>query len=367
MRLGEIKPAVGRTFQHIEDLIYIDGAPGAMHALERLNDIQRTPYALEMKWDGSPAIMFGNDGQGFGFADKYKKEPYRTAKQVQDGYRGDGSKSRLEFASHMAEAFELYRIAAANLMGYVEAGLMYYPGKPPILVNGELEFQANTVKYLVKANSELGKKISASKTGAAITARHSHWGGPKVPISDVWKHIGSHDVVIIPPKFIEKAPKLKDTKPLQLKITLHEKGIEQFITPTPGIAQIRNIIYRYCNQKRASGQWQAIGKDFEQYISSSPELSDKAKEKVLAKVHDDRGAVKAMFEIVREIIKIKISILNQVESASLGSMGIRAQVWNGKKWLDAGEGVVHDPIELSRPLKLVHPDFTAANANKERA
>lgn len=43
---------VGREFQHIEDLVYVEGLPGIKRALDRLAQIANNTKPLEVKWDG---------------------------------------------------------------------------------------------------------------------------------------------------------------------------------------------------------------------------------------------------------------------------------------------------------------------------
>lgn len=62
--LKEAGPAVGRKYQHIEDLVFTNGSDGGIHAAERLHSMGQQGGTIELKWDGSPVIYWGRDEQG---------------------------------------------------------------------------------------------------------------------------------------------------------------------------------------------------------------------------------------------------------------------------------------------------------------
>ena len=62
--LEAANPKAGREFQHLEDLVYIEGPTGLDRALERISHIGENSQHMEVKWDGSPAIVFGRDAMG---------------------------------------------------------------------------------------------------------------------------------------------------------------------------------------------------------------------------------------------------------------------------------------------------------------
>jgi len=50
--VGNSGSKVGREFQHLEDLVYIEGVAGVKRALDRLAQIAQNTKPLEVKWDG---------------------------------------------------------------------------------------------------------------------------------------------------------------------------------------------------------------------------------------------------------------------------------------------------------------------------
>ena len=55
---------VGREFQHLEDLLIVDGAAGGIEALEELVDASTSPSSLGFKWDGGAAVYWGRNNKG---------------------------------------------------------------------------------------------------------------------------------------------------------------------------------------------------------------------------------------------------------------------------------------------------------------
>ena len=50
--------------QHLEDLILWDGSNGAKKAIATLHQVEQQPNTVTVKWDGSPAVIFGRNEKG---------------------------------------------------------------------------------------------------------------------------------------------------------------------------------------------------------------------------------------------------------------------------------------------------------------
>ena len=67
MKLVEFKKTSGKCkaivesarIQHAEDLILFQGHQGALKAIDMLKDIAGGKQGVSIKWDGSPAVVFG--------------------------------------------------------------------------------------------------------------------------------------------------------------------------------------------------------------------------------------------------------------------------------------------------------------------
>ena len=381
--LVESMDDVGREYQHIEDLTYIQGPQGALKAIERLLQIAENSSHLEVKWDGSPAITFGRNEQGeFHLGDKYAKEYLTTPKKLYDYVtRKSQSDSRIEFANVMVQLFDYYKNATpTGYRGFLECGLMFPTSQQPKPenVNGVYSFKPNTVIYNVSANSPLGKRIGAAKTAAAATGYFKDLpglGSQREAVGDHYLPIKSSDVVIIPPTFSNTQAQLPEAqlKKLHAFVTKNAQSITNFITPdqawidtfkrNPGKAGTdwRAMIYKYVNsQVDNPGALEHLGDNMEQWAASDVILKDAGRRPIaINKIRQDKAGKQATFFVVKEIMKLKNVILNQIEKPTLASMGISATLPTGH---ESGEGFVSDPHGGKNPLKLVNRGgFTAAN------
>ena len=55
----------GARIQHAEDIVFWEGSNGAVRAVEALKNLEKGSHIdVTIKWDGSPAIIFGRDENG---------------------------------------------------------------------------------------------------------------------------------------------------------------------------------------------------------------------------------------------------------------------------------------------------------------
>ena len=55
---------VGREFNHLEDLVFIDPENGAVRAVEILRSMEQGAKDVAVKWDGYPTMYWGRDSDG---------------------------------------------------------------------------------------------------------------------------------------------------------------------------------------------------------------------------------------------------------------------------------------------------------------
>ena len=62
----------GARIDHAEDIIFWEGSAGANRVIDSIIGLAKgTTQSLTIKWDGSPAVIFGRDDKGdFVFTDK---------------------------------------------------------------------------------------------------------------------------------------------------------------------------------------------------------------------------------------------------------------------------------------------------------
>ena len=63
MRFSEFRilteAKVGREYQHLEDLVFVDGSEGANKAADILEKLGKDSSDVAIKWDGKPYSLLG--------------------------------------------------------------------------------------------------------------------------------------------------------------------------------------------------------------------------------------------------------------------------------------------------------------------
>ena len=149
-----------------------------MWVIQALRSLQGESHkAVSLKWDGSPAVIFGRNPQGeFIFTDKsgFTAKTYNgratSGKALQDillsrsGGRNADNPKYQAFAIKMRHAFEEFEKAIPeNYIGYFKGDMLYF--NTPELIDGKYSFTPQLVTYEVDSDSELGKKVGASNVG----------------------------------------------------------------------------------------------------------------------------------------------------------------------------------------------------------
>jgi hypothetical protein len=372
MRLVEFKEVDKKNvalkesrIQHAEDLIFWEGSQGAIRAIEQLQSLSKSTQSLTIKWDGSPAVVFGRNPNGeFIFTDKsgFVAKGYdgratnpEDLKSVIMGRGKDASKkkSQSQYASKMASVFNTMAEAVPeNFQGYFVGDMLYF--NTPKKTGNSLVFKPNVVQYNVDVNSELGQKIANSKVGVVVHHTLTE-DGKILPIKDLDMVQGS--VLAIPPTTINKKDPIQVKGLDQLKSLVNNSGAEiDTLLNKNKIAQMKltdlpNILYTYTNSKVDTGL-KRLGDDFLRWLAASA-VSQPKKIKIKEYVSANMNAFSKLWNLVGGIMTVKDSIINQLDSAQ----GDITATINGKP---GGEGYVLGSPEGN--MKLVkRSGFTRAN------
>ena len=132
---------------HAEDLIFWEGSKGALRSLKSFIEIETGGYKnITLKWDGSPAIVFGRNDEGkFVLTDKsgfvaksYNGRP-TTPEELEQMFmnRGKSVKSNEYklFVQNMKEIFSVFESSIPSThKGYFKGDLLYF--KTPLIQKG---------------------------------------------------------------------------------------------------------------------------------------------------------------------------------------------------------------------------------------
>jgi len=288
-------PTVGRKYQHVEDLIFTGipsknipaGAEGGRAAVRIVQGMASTGGANEIKWDGSPVVYWGRDEDGtFRLFPKnawdYLKRGTTQTKSgvstemnspedIKNFILGTGEtkpgkeKQRQDYADKLANLWPYFEQISPE-EGFLEGGLLFYPGKKlngepaQAILNpetGEYEFTPNITTFHIGKGSTLGKRIRGAKVMVAATGYYQSIGSDEGRYPDA-EGLSTKDVIVQGTTYVEKAPGI-DTDLLNdanAFIDENEQAIDSFLQrkrPGPsGEEEVVNlfgdILYKFYNE-----------------------------------------------------------------------------------------------------------------------
>ena len=374
-KLGESTLLSESRIQHIEDLIFFQGSSGAMRAVAALRSMSGDDHkAVTLKWDGSPAMVFGRDQSGeFIFTDKSGFVAVKTdgkaksAEQLQDimlnrsGGINREDPARVAFAKQLSSLFPIYEKAVpTDYRGFFKGDLLYQ-STPPV-VKKNYVFKPQIVDYAVDVESDLGKRIGASKSGIVIH-REEDANGKEGPFTSIEMFNSQQDVLVVPSVTTEQPVEVDTSAIDQLEqiIKKNAAGVDELLNDntltTQKMKALPELLYAYMNSKVDTGLTK-LGADFPTWIENRKQVSDKMKVKVLEYIGQHKVAFVALWNVVTAVMTTKDDIIGKFDSQG----GQVKQSINGQP---GGEGYV-----LANPegdMKLVpRATFSAANRGAVR-
>ena len=359
----------GARIQHIEDLILgLDGdkgVAGGKKAIAALHQIETAPSSISIKWDGSPAVIFGRNENGefvltdkSGFGAKGYNGRVTSGDDLEQMFlnraKGEIEDSRRAFASTMKDAWDkVESVIPADFRGYLHGDLLWFT--TPQAKDGRLIFKPNVTTYSVDIKSDIGKKIVNSDVGIVVHQAIDLEGNKN---SVDMSQLTGGNTFIMPPVYVTKSPgvDLPEVDRLESYLKANAKSIDDLLAvpPEQKMADFDNILYTYINNSVKAGNLDKLGKNFSEWVDSS-KLSGPKKERVVAWVQQNSNGFEAIFQFINGVMTTKNKIIKTLDSQPAD---IEAST-NGEK---GGEGYVID-----KDVKLVNrAGFTAANMRQER-
>ena len=359
----------GARIQHIEDFGIWFGSKGIAKSINTLKELETKPESMTVKWDGSPAVMFGRNEKGefvltdkSGFSAKGYDGKVTSPQAMADMFLSRGKDApdanRKAFVQKMANVWSTYESAVPkDFRGYVHGDLLFFT-TPPVN-DGYYEFTPNVVTYRVKQDSPIGKEIAQSTSGVVLHQK-VELDGSKSPVDATQLNAGR--LLIMPPVSITTAPKIKadNLDKIAGVASQHAASIDKMLDDATlkanKLASFKDVIYKYINTKTKQRQLNNLAGDWNQWLENEPKISAPMKQRIGAHVQDNKLALKALFTIIAALMQVKNDIINQLDSAETD---VQAYT-NGKR---GGEGYVVGQGDS----KLVNRSgFSAANMDKDR-
>jgi len=324
MRAREIltESKVGRNLQHLEDLAFIEGSAGAMEALSILERFGSDVSDVSIKWDGTPAVIFGRDANGdfiltdiAGFGSKSYDGRVKSADALQSMILNRGKEvddNRRAYAQAMANVWDAFESATpSGFSGFIHGDLLYK--SQPAVDNGHFVFKPNKVTYSVKTDSNIGKRISRSTAGVVIHT-HTDLNG-NVTQADP-KSLSEGNLFVMPPVLAQQPPKIDISSVNNLKsvVKKNANAIDSLLSAKPGLSDIPNIIYTYVNQMSRAGRWNELTTGFNDWLKNS-KVSPNKQAKILAMPESKYFPL--LFDLVLKIQNLKNNVIEQLDNAEM--------------------------------------------------
>lgn len=370
---------IGREYQHIENLIIINGSQGGIDAVDELLESIKNPHTLDLKCDGSAAVYWGRDSTGtFVFVPKnqWQKGLFLTKEALMHEINNTGKKRLLE----TIEEFHSSRAALANLYsrlwdifeystpvgfrGYLNGDLIFT--EPQALnENNVYQVTPNKVTYEIAANG-LGGKMKSAQAFVIVHGKLNEFG---IPAAGNIQH--ESDLVI---NLFNRKPNLivlntqrpnftissVENSLIQLKdfITQHAISIDSVVNfTTPKFSTLRKVLYDYSI---------AVGKSTEPLAFSNWLESSKISEnqKNIIKELMLHQSWNIFWSAFNKLIEVKHNILNeiyvQINDDLYNRLGFQTFIGDEP----CGEGLVKN-LKNGMIGKLITPQFRCAAINSK--
>jgi len=349
---AETKKKLGRAFNHLEDLVFFHGSAGTMEALEHLREIatEAGGKTVRMKWDGNPQIYWGRDRKGgplilAGHNGWSRGAATDSPEAVADFIANksgapktpEEKAARDQFARQFASLYPLFdRATPRDFVGFVYADGLFLQ-RPELDQEGVYNFCPNPKSktcYHVKSDSELGRKIGQARVMVVGHAYFPEFGmddSEQRPIDDFSMFNGTNELIVQGPVYNSSPVRVDDSDIVAVETYLkkHANNIDYFLQETPGLGDLKNILYTYVNQTAKSKQLDNLGvPQFFNWLKNS-KVSVNKQTKIQDLANRSQNALAAIFGLVKQIMDLKDRVIDQIES------GEKGEIWDTE-----GEGRV---------------------------
>lgn len=337
---------VGREYQHLEDLVFVDGSEGANRAADILEKLGSDSGDVAIKWDGNPTVYWGREPNGQfvlvgknGWGKNKSTSAGNLANFIKNSGKGvEEEPWREKFGNDMAGLFKTMEAATPpDFRGYVYGDLLYYEGKPFQSADGDLEFTPNKVTYTVDTNSQLGKRMSNSKVGVVVHSKFDEFGSKTgTPIKDV-QELNNNDAVVLGQTYVTHQPKVdtSDVKEIRAMADRNAQAIDSFLAPVKGLSDMKNIIYTYVNHMTRTQQLKNIDSGFFDWLAGS-KVSTNKQAKIKEMSESNPKALPAIFGLVKKIMAAKDHVIGQLDDADADVKATTAGEKGGEGYVALG-------------------------------
>ncbi len=355
---------------HPEDLVFEEGSAGARRALEAMVHTAQNPSTATVKWDGTPAIIFGRDDQGFiltdksGFGAKKYDGMARSSTMFRDMLynRKPDEPGRLEYSTQLAKLFPmLEKMLPVKFRGFIQGDVMWM--SPLEEHNGVFEIQPLKVKYTIDASSDLGKKIKKSQAGIVV---HSYFSDkteeePRAMTpAEIESLKTSPGLMVLSPVMqvrseafeLPKADIEKVQQFIQSKGPAIDRLLDSMTVSSLKISNLPDIFKSFLNFKAYQGKDGFVQQEFLNWLNSpDSKLTANKLQNVMAHLEKNKTGFDAVFKLANALVNLKYLLKAQLDAHASQNNSVLATV----KGQSGHEGFVadtpHGKIKLvNRPV-----------------
>jgi len=347
-------PKVGRAFQHVEDLVLIDGSSGANSAISRLFDLARNPQQIRWKWDGKPQVYWGREPDGkfimVGHNGWLKPDgsgksnsPQELVKFIMNtgNVTPDKQDERMRFANEYASLWALFEAATPqDFRGYVYGDLLFM--RRPPLENNAYTFTPNNVTYSVPATTVLGQRISkaiAAVVGHAYFPSFGMGDAEQQPIDDFTAFNKTQGLIVLGPRYAQQPVKIdtKKLQDLQKYVALNKNAIDNFLNDerlaAMKMAGFKGVLYNFNNTMVRQGKVSDLANTFASWLQGSSKQSAPMQQKITDWIAQNKKGFIATFAILENLRDVKNQIIDQIDKES-------SDIQQSTRGVPGGEGYV---------------------------
>jgi hypothetical protein len=336
---------------YIEDLVFQAGLNGAKQAVKIIRDTaaQTQQYAT-IKWDGSPAVIFGRKPTGeFVLTDK--------AGATAVGYDGlatspdmmarvmtnrDASAAAKGKSSDRAELTQLYReiwpyfeaAVPRGFKGYFKGDLLYFPSSPYVEDAGNFVFQPNKfggIQYRIPVNSPMGEQIAGTAVGIAI---HTYMEDPQAVeqfVSDPESQLKKVQGLMVTAATVKNLQNLKLNRGIMSELNSYTSGenaqaLQGLLNPAElraaQITDLPALMEKFINSLKGTDYSGATPQAFGEWLQAN--VTPRKYNNIVEYLKSPRSNVLGMsvaFAIWNKIHELKIDMQRQLDLQQPGQEG----------------------------------------------
>jgi hypothetical protein len=356
VRYQDIKPTskVGREFQHLEDLVFIDGSRGAQFAIGVLENLAVDTSDVMVKWDGIPTIYWGRNMLGeFVLVNKnaWGRKECTSPAMLESFILGTGCNEswRVDFAQGLTAIWDILKDETpADFRGYMFGDLLFSPSIPVSTTNETVEFTPNKVTYRINSSSVLGRKVAEAKVGIAAHSLYTSFGDAHG--SPVTQQIESKNLIVFAQTRSTGKVVLEHNQLSTLKETLAENTaiIDTFLKPFYGLNDMSKIIYTYVNQMSKADRLGEINESFFDWLAAS-KVSTPKQARIVELSNNNPRSLDVILGMVTEIMSIKNSIIAQLDKTTVDISAYTLNEAGGEGYIMLDEKVKLVPRHRWKP------------------